>query len=424
MEQQKNQRIAIIGTGVSGLGAAYLLHRDHDITVFEQAGRCGGHSRTVNVDTPDGPEPVDTGFIVFNTRNYPHLTGLFSHLNIEAAPSSMSFGVTIDNGWLEYGAERLGGMFAQRRNLFRGRYLRMLRDILRFNREAKRYLTADPALTLGQCLEEMRLGPWFRDYYLLAMGGAIWSAPPEQMLAFPAQSFIRFFDNHGLLTVNDQPRWQTVRGGSRVYVERITQGFRDRIRLNCGVVSVTRSGDGVSLRDVHGETHHFDAVVMACHAPQALAMIDEPSQREAEILSAFRTQPNRAVLHGDTRFMPRRRAVWASWVYHSAERRDKSGQISLSYWMNNLQPLATSQPLFVTLNPAREPDPALVYYRHDFAHPVFDAAAIRAQAEMAEIQGKDRLWFAGAWLRHGFHEDGLLSAVNVARGFGVEPPWK
>jgi predicted NAD/FAD-binding protein len=416
--------IAIIGSGISGLGAAYLLAPHYAITVYEKNAYAGGHSRTLEVATPDGTVAVDTGFIVFNYRNYPLLTGLFEHLNVPVAKSDMSFGASINGGWLEYGTQHLSNLFAQKRNLLRPEFWRMIVDILRFNRQARRYLASDPAVTLGECLDALGMGAWFREYFLLAMGGAIWSTPLEHMLKFPAATFVRFFENHGLLTVNDQPQWYTVTGGSREYVKRLTAPFQQNIRLGCGGAKIIREAESVTVMDTQGGSARYDAVVFACHADEALAMIDRPTDAERRILSAFTYQPNRAVLHSDTRFMPKRKGAWASWVYLCESAHDAKPCVSLTYWMNRLQPLPTRHPILVTLNPGMEPDRALVHNDHQFTHPVFNEAAIRAQAEMATIQGKDRFWFAGAYQRYGFHEDGLGSAVAVARQMGIEPPWK
>jgi uncharacterized protein len=418
------KHIAIIGSGISGLGAAYLLHPHHQITVYEKNHYPGGHSRTLEVKTPDGMIPVDTGFIVFNYRNYPLLTGLFSHLEVPVAKSDMSFGASIDGGRIEYGTQRVRNLFAQKRNLLRPSFWRMIADILRFNKEARRYLASDPSVTLAECLDALRMGAWFREYFLLAMGGAIWSTPLEDMLKFPAASFVRFFENHGLLTVNDQPQWYTVTGGSREYVSRLTAPFKDAIRLNCGGAKIIRNGDSVTVIDTQGGSARYDAVVFACHADEALMMMENPTPDERRILSAFKYQPNRAVLHSDIRFMPKRRGAWASWVYLCEGAHDKKPCVSLSYWMNRLQPLPTRQPIIVTLNPGREPDPALVHNDHQFTHPLFDEAAIRAQSEIPLIQGKDRFWFAGAYQRYGFHEDGLGSAVAMANAMGIGIPWK
>ena len=277
-------KIAIIGTGISGLGAASLLHPYHDITIYEKNGYIGGHSRTVNVETPDGQVPVDTGFIVFNYRNYPLLTQLFSHLNVPVTQSDMSFGASINDGWLEYGSKHPLNLFAQKRNLFRPAFWGMIFDILKFNKQAKSYLDKDPSITLGQCLEELDLGTWFRDYFLLAMGGAIWSTPLSQMLLFPAHSFIRFFDNHGLLTINDHPQWYTVVGGSKEYVKRLIVPFENRIRLNTGIQSVVRAEDGVLVTDRHGAVERYDQVVFSCHADQVLTMLKQCSSDERRIL--------------------------------------------------------------------------------------------------------------------------------------------
>ncbi|MDE1901791.1 MAG: FAD-dependent oxidoreductase [Alphaproteobacteria bacterium] len=423
MNDQSRKKIAIIGAGISGLAAASILHPHHEITVYEKNDYIGGHSRTIEVSTKDGTIPVDTGFIVFNKRNYPLLTRLFEHFQVPVVESDMSFGASIDGGWLEYGTQKLSNIFAQKRNLLRPSFWGMVSDILKFNSLAGVYLSKDPSFTLGDCLDDLELGPWFRDYFLLAMGGAIWSTPVSEMLKFPACTFIRFFENHGLLTVNDHPQWYTVRGGSREYVRRLTEPFKNRVLLNCGVKKTIRDGNGVIIEDLRGEKQLYDDVVFACHADQALAMIADASSDEKKILSAFRYQPNRAVLHSDISFMPKKRQAWASWVYLSEERSDKSPCVSLSYWMNNLQPLETEQPLIVTLNPGREPDPSLVYNDYMFEHPVFDAAAINNQHKIDDIQGYNRLWFCGAYQRYGFHEDGLGSAVKLTQRMGIDPPW-
>lgn len=420
---QKSKKIAVIGTGISGLGAASLLHPYHDITVYEKNDYVGGHSRTIEVKTKDGIVPVDTGFIVFNKRNYPLLTRLFDYLKVPIAKSDMSFGASIHDGWLEYGTQKIGNMFAQKRNLIRPNFLHMIADILKFNKTAKSYLSKDPSFTLGDCLDELGMRPWFRQYFLLAMGGAIWSMPLSEMLKFPACTFIRFFDNHGLLTINDHPQWYTVQGGSREYVHRLISPYKQRIHLNRGVKKVWRDSGNVIVEDVYGKQDAYDDVIFACHADQALAMIADPNPDEKKILSSFRYQPNRAVLHSDTSFMPKRRKAWASWVYLSEGKLDESQMVSLSYWMNNLQPLKTDEPLIVTLNPGREPDPRLVYNDYIFEHPVFDASAISNQNRIDFIQGANRLWFCGAYQRYGFHEDGLGSAVKMAARMGISPPW-
>lgn len=423
MTQAARKTIAIIGSGISGLGAASLLHKTHEITVYEKNATIGGHSRTIEVKTEDGMIPVDTGFIVYNKRNYPLLTRLFDHLQVPVAESDMSFGVSINQGWLEYGTQSLFNLFAQKKNLLRPAYWGMISDILTFNKRAKDFLDKGHGFSLGDCLQELGMGRWFRDYYLLAMGGAIWSTPAENMVDFPAASFIRFFDNHGLLTVSDHPQWYTVIGGSREYVKRLSAPFQDCIKTNAGVQKVSRTPEGVRVEDSQGHHAFYDEVVFACHADQALAMIENPHAHERQILADFSYQPNRAVLHSDLSFMPKNKEAWASWVYLADERAETGQGVSLSYWMNNLQPLATKQPLIVTLNPGHEPDPALVYDDHMFEHPVFDEKAVISQNAIDSIQGQDRLWFCGAYQRYGFHEDGLLSAVTMAKKMGIDPPW-
>lgn len=416
-------KIAIIGSGISGLATAYLLEPYHDVTVYEKNEYIGGHSRTAYAKTPEGDIPVDTGFIVFNHKNYPHLTALFKQLGVPTAKSDMSFGVSIDNGWLEYGTRKLSDLFAQKKNLLRPAYYKMLSDILRFNKEAYRYLEQETSLTLGELLDEMKMGTWFRDYYLLAMGGAIWSTPVSKMLEFPALTFLRFFDNHGLLTVNDQPQWHTVIGGSKEYVKRLSAPFKERIKLNCGVKSIKRLKKDIQIIDTEGNKSSYDQVVLACHSDQALAMLDKPSKAQKEILGSIRYQPNEMILHRDISFMQKRRNAWSSWVYLSEQQQDQQPQVALSYWMNNLQPLKTNMPVIVTLNPTRQPKAELIDDHYSFEHPVFDEAAIAAQKRIDEIQGVDGIWYCGAWQRYGFHEDGLLSAVNVAKAMGVAIPW-
>lgn len=415
-------KIAIIGTGISGLGSAYLLHKTHDITLYEKNDYIGGHSRTVDINVDGKNIPVDTGFIVFNYRNYPNLTGLFEHLNVPVEKSDMSFGVSIDNGWLEYGTRRPLDIFAQKRNILRPKFWRMLSDILKFNNNAKKYLESN--LTLGECLEELKLGRWFRDYYLLAMGASIWSTPTQGMLDFPARSFIRFFDNHGLLTVNDQPQWYTVKGGSKEYIKLLTRPFKDKIKLACGAQLVKRKKNYIEITDINGNHEKYDEAIFACHSNQVLEILQSPTDNERKIIGAVAYQPNEMILHSDISFMQKRKGAWSSWVYLSEEKEDKNTSVCLSYWMNNLQPLETDKPIIVTLNPGREPDPETIYDRHIFHHPVFDEKAADAQTKLDEIQGVDRIWFTGAWQRYGFHEDGLLSAVNIAEKMGATIPWK
>ena len=415
-------KIAIIGAGISGLGAAYLLAPRHNVVVYEKNDYAGGHSRTVDVRVGSKSLPVDTGFIVFNNWNYPNLLGLFRTLGVPYQKSDMSFGVSINSGWLEYAS---GGLLAQKRNILRPAYWGMIADILRFNKHATAYIKSDPSISLRQCLDDLGMGPWFRRYYILAMGASIWSCPIETILEFPAQNFLQFFKNHGLLNIRKRPQWYTVTGGSREYVKRLTIAFSYHIRLESAAYKVTALPDGkVSVEDAQGGQDLFDHVIFSCHADEAMKILQNPTPDQSAVIGAFRYQENQVVLHGDISFMPRRKKCWASWVYLSEAREDKAAAVSLSYWMNNLQNLDPQTPLIVTLNPGREPDSSLVYNRHVFTHPIFDRAAIEAQRRIPDIQGQNNIWFCGAYQRYGFHEDGLLSAVTIAKSFGVSVPWE
>ncbi len=414
---------AIIGSGISGLGIAYLLNEaGHDITIFEKNDYIGGHSRTVNIKTEGKDIGVDTGFIVFNYKNYPHLSKLFEHIGVDIAESNMSFGVSISDNWLEYGTQELSNIIAQKRNLLRPKFWKMLKDIMYFNKNAKKYIESEKSL--GEALDEMKMGEWFRKYYLLAMGGAIWSTPSNGMNDFPAKTFIRFFDNHGLLSVNDQPQWHTVIGGSKKYVAKITEKFIKKIKLNCGAESIKREGGKVTLTDSNGKVHKFDQVVFACHSNQALEILKDASIEEKSIIGAFDYQPNKMILHKDDSFMPKNKNCWSSWIYLSDDKEDESNNVSLTYWMNNLQPLDTQEPILVTLNPSKRPAEDKIFDEYIFEHPVFNKKAIDCQSRISEIQGVNNTWFCGAYLRYGFHEDGLLSAVNVAKKMGLEIPWE
>ncbi len=414
-------RIAVVGSGISGLGAAWLLAPNHEVHLYEQDSRFGGHSRTLEVRDGDRQIPVDTGFIVFNHRNYPLLTRLFEGLQVPVEKSCMSFGVSIDRGWLEYGSKSLRATFGQWGNLLRPGFWRMVRDIRRFNRLAPQYVERNPRASLQQCMKDLRLGHWFRDYYLLAMGSAIWSTAPRRMLEFPAVTLVRFFRNHGLLDTADHLQWYTVTGGSRVYVKRLLERLPPaQQHLNVQVRLVDRQPCGVVL-DVNGKLEQFDQLVLACHSDQALALLgDLASPKERQILGAIHYQPNEVILHRDASFMPRRRACWQSWVYLRESSFGGEPRVSLSYWMNNLQNLPTQHPVLVTLNPDRQPDPSLVLDRWQAHHPRFDQAAIDAQARLGEIQGPLLTWFCGAWTGYGFHEDGLRSANAVAEAIGID----
>jgi hypothetical protein len=426
--QKDRLKIAVVGTGISGMAAAWLLSERHDVTVYERSEWPGGHSHTV--DVPDGHAaiPVDTGFIVYNETTYPNLKALFAHLNVPTEPSDMSFAVSLDCGRLEYCAgANFTGLFAQKRNIFRPRFWSMLTDIHRFYREAPTDIALLDELhtPLGDYLDMRNYGPAFRDDHLLPMAGAIWSAPPEAMLAYPAASFIRFHDNHGLLRVSDRPQWRTVAGGSRSYVERLTASYLDRIELGIAAKKVRRYRDRVGVLDAAGRVEWFDHIVIAAHADEALALLDDPSSAERALLGAFSYSKNIAILHSDASLMPRRRAVWSSWNYIGPpySGRDVNG-CTVTYWMNRLQNISSTKQLFVTLNPQRAPDPDSVLATEAYDHPLFDTAAIRAQRRLWSLQGERNTWFCGAYFGAGFHEDGLQSGLAVAEALGgVRRPW-
>jgi predicted NAD/FAD-binding protein len=412
-------RIAVIGSGISGLAAAWLLARRHAVTLYEAERRLGGHTHSVDVTLGDVTHPVDTGFLVFNRQTYPNLAALLRTLGVPAAKSEMSFSLSLEQPALEWAGSSLATLFAQRRNLVRPAFLGMLRDILRFNREASHARDAGSALSLGEFLERGRYGAPFRDWYLLPMAAAIWSCPTRAMLAFPFSSFARFFRNHGLLQIADRPQWYSVAGGARQYVERMARAIPD-VRLAAPVTRVRRDGSGVRVR---GE--HFDALVLASHSDQALAVLAEGATAgERAVLGAIRYQSNRAVLHTDAALLPRRRSIWSAWNYSAGRETPDGRPVAVHYLINKLQPLPFSEPVIVSLNPHREPAPERVLGEFDYEHPVFDRHSGEAQAALGALQGAQRTWFCGAWTRYGFHEDGLDSALGVARDFGIEAPWR
>jgi len=421
------KKIAIVGTGISGMSAAWLLAPHHDITVYEQAGRIGGHSNTVMVDTKDGRIPVDTGFIVYNETTYPNLTAMLAHLGVATSATEMSFSASLQGGDVEYSGENFAGLFAQRRNLFRPRFWSMLYDLQRFYRQAPRDLKrlAMGEVSLGEYLERGSYGSAFRDDHLLPLAAAIWSAPMSRILDYPAASFIRFQANHGLLNLINRPIWRTVKGGSREYVSRLTQPFAARIRRNAAVTRILRDIEGVDVRDATGAIEHYDDVVLATHADRALALIDNPSPREHEILSAFRYSSNVAYLHSDTGLMPKRRSVWASWNYLDLGLKSEPDCLTVTYWMNRLQNIDPAHPLFVTLNPARPPAADKQITKEIYEHPTFDAKAIAAQGKVWSLQGCANTWFCGAYMGAGFHEDGLQAGLAVAEALGgARRPWR
>lgn len=415
------RRIAVIGSGAAALGAAWLLQRNHDVTVFEQNAHVGGHANTVEVSGI----PVDTGFIVYNERNYPNLIRMFAELEVPTQATDMSFGVSVDGGALEYAGGSLGGLFGQPSNLVRPRFLGMVADILRFYREAPALLagTGDD-LSLGEYLDRGGYGRAFIDDHLLPMAAAIWSAPSRTMLEFPAISFVRFCANHGLLQVTGRPRWRTVTGGSREYVRRITSGLNGRIRLDSPVATVLRHAHGVTVVGRDGRSESFDDVVIGAHADEALRMLGDATPSERDVLGAFSYQENLAVLHSDPALMPVRRRVWSAWNYLGRAGEDGARSLCVTYWMNRLQSLPEHLPLFVTLNPISEPRPELVHQTFTYHHPVFDGAAMTAQKRLNGLQGVNRTWFCGSYFGYGFHEDAFTSGLNVAKRLGCTAPWQ
>jgi hypothetical protein len=418
--ERQGQRIAVIGSGIAGLSAAWLLSRRHLVTLYESEARPGGHTNTVDVAAGGASHRVDTGFIVYNEATYPNLAALFAHLGVATRPSEMSFAVSLDGGRLEYEGTNLRRLFAQKRNLLRPRFWRMLRDILRFYKEAPALARDLPAaLTLGELLDRRGYGTAFQQEHLLPMAGAIWSGSAASLRDYPAAHFIRFCDNHGLLQVADRPVWRTVQGGSAEYLRHMLPSVQERL-IGVGAVAVRRDIGAVEVRDSAGGARSFDHAVLACHADQALQLLEDPTEREADLLGAFGYVRNRAVLHTDPSFMPLRRSAWASWNYLGARGRLES--LHVTYWMNRLQGLPGAPDLFVTLNPAQEPSGIL--HQDLYQHPVFNARAMAAQERLWDLQGDLRTWFCGAYFGAGFHEDGLQSGLAVAEQLGgARRPW-
>ena len=420
------QRIAIVGSGISGLSAAHHLKGQAEVTLFEAGDYFGGHTHTVDVTLPTAQgmqtHGVDTGFLVYNERTYPGLIALFEELGVTTAKSDMSFSVQVPraNGQaaLEWNGANLNTVFAQRSNLFRPRFLRMLRDVMRFNalatELAERNQDHELAQPLSGFLYSHQFSDAFRDWYLLPMLGCIWSCPTDQMLQFPVATMIRFCHNHGLIQVNNRPQWYTVAGGARHYVEKILAAIPDK-RLNTPVLRIERDAHSVTLQ-THAGSERFDRVILASHADQSLAMLAEPTAQEVATLGAIRYHPNRAVLHTDTSVMPQRKLAWAAWNYErAAQTSTESTRVCLHYWLNLLQPLPFTQDVIVSLNPLNEIDPSHVIGAYDYAHPVFDLPAIRAQTQMPQLQGQQHTWFAGAWMGYGFHEDGFKAGRDAAQ---------
>ncbi len=417
---QPPRRIAIVGGGISGMAAAYLLAGHHAVTLYEAETRLGGHART-KIAGKRGDQPVDTGFIVFNKVNYPHLLGLFDKLDVPYVESDMGFGASFGGGKLEYALRSLNALFAQRRNAVSPKFLRMVRDIARFNANAEA-AAIGTTLTIGGLLKKLGTSDAFRDHYITPISGAIWSTPVEGILDFPAEAMIRFFKNHALLQATGQHQWYTVKGGSVEYVRRLEAHLSRHgaeIRAGAPVAAIRREGNGVMVRAVGGAWELYDDVIMATHSDDTLALLSDASPAERAALSSVRYQPNEAVLHADTKVMPKSRRAWASWVYVEPEGQPKPERIALSYWMNSLQPIPKDDPLFVTLNPQARIDERLIHDVTTFRHPVFDHAALQAQGVIRAMNGTQNTWFCGAWMKNGFHEDGFASAVDVVTAMGA-----
>ena len=407
-------KIAIIGTGIAGLGCAYALAPYYDVTLYEARSRLGGHSRTLTAGRHE-QYPVDTGFMVFNDRNYPNLNALFTELDIASKPSNMSFGVSIDDGKFEYGLHELNRMFADPLNAFRPSFWRMIKDILKFNKHGHTY-KADPNITLGQALSTMKLSDVFIRNYLCPLAGAIWSTSPEDMMNFPAQTLIQFFENHGLMSTTGSPQWYTPDGGSKVYVKQVEKfllAHGCKIHTDAAVTSVKRSKTKAEVFAKNHPAKSFDKVIFACHSDQALRLLNKPTQAENTILGDLRYKENTVILHDDTSQMPQRKACWSSWVYKGYS--NDANENSFTYWMNSLQHIPETTPVFVTLNPKTPIREEFIFNETTLAHPQFDLAALRAKEQLPALQGQNNTWYCGAYARYGFHEDGLTSGLEAAQ---------
>ena len=430
-------RVAIIGSGISGLSCAWLLNQSQDITLYEKDDRLGGHSNTVSFDLNQQKIDVDTGFIVFNPLNYPNLVRFLEKLNVASCDTDMSFAMSINDGQLEYSGTGLAGLFSQRQNIIRPKFWSMLLDLIRFYKEAPHFGAKTPIdkISLGELLKKNRYRSPFIYNHLLPMAAAIWSTPVDKMLDYPAASFIRFCMNHGLLQVKDRPQWKTIVGGSKSYVDKIKTELTNpeqanKIRLNTHIKSISRANGKVRVSDIHGQVEEYDHVVFACHSDQALKLLSDATALENDLLSCFPYQKNQAILHTDTSLMPKRKKVWSSWNYlssdfNSTEQPNPEKQrVSVSYWMNKLQPLNTDTPIIVSLNPIKEPNPDSIIRSFFYEHPTFNQSSFTAQKQLWQLQGKQNTWFCGAYFGYGFHEDGLQSGLAVAEALGgTNRPW-
>jgi hypothetical protein len=423
-----NSKIAIIGSGISGLVCAYFLNKNYQIKLYEKNDYVGGHSNTVEINYDNKKIAVDTGFIVFNHQTYPHLTEFFKLLDVKYQDSKMSFAVKIDKPSLEFAGTNLNGVFAQRKNIFNWQFIKMLRDILKFNKVASEILEKkyDTSYSMSQFLDDLKVGNYFRQYFLLPMASAIWSTPLNKIGNYPAISFVRFFKNHGLLTINDQPQWYTVSNGSRQYVQKVCQEFNDKISLNDEVISIYQNSTKKWIVESKKGQEIFDAVVIASHADDALKFLKHPTDLQNEILGSFSYQKNLAVLHKDQNVMPINKNAWASWIYgcNNSLKNDNSNNLSVSYWMNNLQNIDNSYPLFVTLNPNIEIKKSDIFAQFEYNHPIFDEKAVKAQSQIDQIQGIDNIYFCGAYQSYGFHEDGIASGIRLLNKMNIKTPWQ
>jgi len=414
-------KIAVIGSGISGLSAAWLLHQEYNVHLFEKNDYLGGHAHTVDVPY-SGKQPiaVDTGFMVFNYRTYPNFIKLLEYLHIEVEKSDMSFGVSLPEESIEYSGKSLQGLFAQRKNMVSLKFWRMLYDILYFNKTVgKRIIPID--ITLEALLAQMSVSDSFKNYYLLPMAGSIWSCAPQEILKYPARTFINFFQNHGLLEIINQPQWYTIKGGSRLYIEAMTASLKDKVHLGTAVTRIQRQGNNIKVKTAQGKVHTFDQVVIATHPDEALKLLEEPSPDEQKILNSFQYISNKVVLHTDTNAMPKNRNCWSSWVYIQDAHTKKS---SVTYWLNSLQNVDPHYPLFISINPCQTLDPSKVLRTFDYAHPLYDMEALKAQGDLRRIQGKNSTWYCGAYHGYGFHEDGLKAGLEVSNLLGVSAPWQ
>jgi len=419
---KRGQKIAVVGSGVSGLGAAWLLSPHYEVALFEATGRIGGHALTVSVNRNDMEIPVDIGFIVFNKVNYPNLTKLFDLLEVPIQKSNMSFAVSVNGGEFEYGSSSMGAFFSYPTHFLKPAFWGLLLDILTFYRTASKDTASDQNISVEELIRRRNFGEWFEKYYLLPMSGAIWSTPRSEMLKFPANLLVKFFEHHGLLSLTGQHQWWTVSGGSKNYVHKLMAQTKANVRLNAPVQAVKRGPEGISVKAKGQEVETFDHVIFACHSNDALEILKDANAEEHFVLSSIPYRSNRIILHQDASLMPKRKACWASWVYLTNTKGDEE-QASVTYWMNSLQAIPMKTPLFATLNPNKTVPEESIFAEHIFEHPQYDHRAVQAHENLPNIQGRANTWFCGAWAGMGFHEDGFQSAIKVARMMGVNPPW-